>query len=718
MSLPRCFTAVLGAILCLTASVHAQDANATARQQWEDFNHYVLIARPDLAAANASALLAAVDDATLLDIVESSTRAATYESALDRAVGMDSLRELATEIRNRLQQARIERSRDTERIASDIDKLDDGDRPRANAIERLRGSGQFAAPQLLNALMDDDLQQQHPYVMAAMVSVGRPMVYPLAVALPHLEAVTQTQVAQVLGEIGYPRALPYLKQVIDAQATDPHAKRVAQAAYDLISRNIALPANVTAAELFLTLGQNHYATATAGRPLPGYSAAEGTGAVWSYVEGQGLIATSVPGEIFGDVLAMRAARQALTLNPQLDPALSLWLAASLRQENNAPADTDLPPRTPLPAQFYLEMAGPLRQHDVLDRALDNRDPVLALDAIHALGATAGTDALLNRAGTVQPMIRSLSYPDRRVRFGAAIAMTNAFPEEAFPGSHRIVPVLAEMVRQSEQRYALAVSRNGEVAARMQAILSDLGFQATSGPSLAALGEVINANPGLDLVMLSDDLETVAATVRDSASNYQLAMVPMLAMMSNADLPQATLLAESDPRLVVTLRSDDADELRAAVEQATEKFAGRSISGDEAHAYATSALTVLRRIAETRNPIFDVREARPALVLALSDDREGVAQQAGAVLALIDDEVSQSAIADAALDTGRPAAVRVPLLNSLAESARLYGGYLSEAQLDKLLELVKTSRGDLATAAARAHGALTLPTGNVVELITE
>ena len=40
------------------------------------------------------------------------------------------------------------------------------------------------------------------------------------------------------------------------------------------------------------------------------------------------------------------------------------------------------------------------------------------------------------------------------------------------------------------------------------------------------------------------------------------------------------------------------------------------------------------------------------------------------------------------------------------------------QTDRLLELVQSSEGELAIAAARAHGALSLPTANAVKLLTE
>jgi hypothetical protein len=55
---------------------------------------------------------------------------------------------------------------------------------------------------------------------------------------------------------------------------------------------------------------------------------------------------------------------------------------------------------------------------------------------------------------------------------------------------------------------------------------------------------------------------------------------------------------------------------------------------------------------------------------------------------------------------------------LALSATHIGNKLNDLQLDNLLKLVMNSKGDLAIAAARAHGAMTLPTANLVEMIAE
>src|SRR5690606_25830707 len=122
---------------------------------------------------------------------------------------------------------------------------------------------------------------------------------------------------------------------------------------------------------------DQYRRQTVGQEIPGYDAAEGVGVVWAYADDVGLVPVPVPGAVYGDVLAMRAAERALQLDPSLDRALSLHLMANLRRENNLPEGAQDPSYSPdrQEATFYALLAGPARLQDVLAQALTDRDPV-------------------------------------------------------------------------------------------------------------------------------------------------------------------------------------------------------------------------------------------------------------------------------------------------------------------------------------------------------
>jgi HEAT repeat protein len=161
-------------------------------------------------------------------------------------------------------------------------------------------------------------------------------------------------------------------------------------------------------------------------------------------------------------------------------------------------------------------------------------------------------------------------------------------------------------------------------------------------------------------------------------------------------------------------SDDTEALKAAVESATASYTGESIGATQSNEFALSALALLRDVAIDSN-VFQVTDAQPALTQALSDERDPVKIGAANVLALIDNGDAQRALAETALSTEGD--LQLAMLASLADSATYFGNHLSTDQTDRILELVQASSGDLAIAAARAHGALSLPTANAVKLLT-
>lgn len=737
MSSFRAALACLLAILTLLPAAHerafAQEQDQRPAQLWADFNHYVIISRPDMAAAAGQALLDNVDNPTLLEVVEAGDYQ-NYQNNLARAQRIDELAEVAEALEQRIQEARIEQARDEERIRRNIDRLNDGQRPFHNAVERLAGAGQFAVPHMLAALQNERQDELHPWIIEALATMGRPAVYPLATAVPGLDPVTQSQVAQVLGRIGEPMTLPYLKEVLERDDVEDHARQALQQSFDRILQNAPRAEDRSAAELYLDLAAMRYRAASDGRELPGYDAAQDRGIVWEYHDEIGLVAVPVPAAIHGDVLAMRASRRALQLDPEFDAALSQYLMANLRRQNNLPEGETDPSydQDMLEPAFYTMLAGPARQHDVLAQALTDQDVTLALDAITALTHTAGTDALINLNASSQPLLDALSYPDRRVRFGAAQALAKAHPTAEFPEAHRVVPVLAEAVRQKDVQYALVLADDQETLNRRLADVRELGYEALGGQSLAdsAIRTELATRPGIDLILIDQSFEGALDTFQQTQQDYKLSLTPVVAIAAPADQYRLEAEIGDNPRFNVTTPpaeaeqqeaapadgSEDADTssaLRNAIEQATRAYAGEALTGEQSTEVALAALQSLRDIALAES-VYRIGDAEAALIRALEDERAEVARRAANVLALVESGEAQRALAERAFaETGE---LQIVMLEALGDSATHHGNLLAQRQSEQLRDMVQASTGEQSIAAARAHGALSLPTSNAVQMI--
>lgn len=710
-------------------NVAAQPLDKQLAQQWADLIHYIRVARFDLAVSNGEAILqASANPAALLKVVESSIYAKDYEKTLLRARYAKSseqadlakqLNEVAQKMLAMLEQAQKTVIRDPQRIRMAIERLDDGQRANINATRLLTEAAEFAAPLMVNVLLSREPVdvQLRPFVIEAMVAVGRPMVSPLSESLLNLPRIQRQQVAGVLGRIGYPLALPYLKAVLEQENLDQATAKSMKQAFDQIATGRQVPTEASAAQLFLSLAEGYYAEQPSLLLLPD----ESVNQMWIADETGRLSSLSIPTPIFMDVMSMRSARRALQRQNDYSEALSMWVMANFRRENRLPAGVTDPsyPQSMQSPQFYANLAGPRHLHPVLSRALDDRDAELALDAIAALTATTGYGTLLSGQEPTQPILRALAYPDRRVRFEAAFAIAQARPTEAFPGSGRIVPILASAVRQTEQPVLLAIGPNiDEANALAGRLRSAGGYDVLSGTDLDAMSDQLEHVPGVNLLVVQGDAAKVMKTLQLASQNVRLQATPLLAV---ADSQQAILINRAhpdDPMVsVVNANAEDAA-FAQAIAAAMSAAGGDSLSADQAAAYAMRALELLRDAKLTGSPVLKVALAQGAMIEALRDARLPIAEAAGKVLALLDSAQAQSSLADVCLDQAADPLLRTNLLKSLAVNAKRYGSRLSDHQGRKLLELVGSSTGPLADAAAEAHGALNMPTDSGVQLIVK
>lgn len=698
-----------------------------AAKLWEDFIHYSRIARLDLAASSGKAFVALnLSPEALLGVIEAGPYE-DWELDLVRLQRMDqAIASVGKEVEQAIEKARIAVSRDPQRVRQAIEKLDDGARPRINATRRLQAAGQYAAPELLKALLSrsEVNQKLNPYIIEAMVAVGKPIVPALSQALPDLPPVNQQQVAEVLSRIGYPLALPYLRDAAEREGISVETRNALVLAFNNIAALSRVPNNIAAEDLYLKLADDYYSKAE-GLMLEPDAA---TNLMWQYGTETGLTSIDIPTPIFYDVQAMRAARRALQLRPSKSAAYSLWVSANLRRENNLPEGAEDPSysaklRSPM---FYAELAGPAHVHPILQRAMLDRDAELALDAIAALAATAGannavSNSLLKHESDIQPLISALNYPDRRVRYQAAHAIAKAKPTEAFPASSRVVSVLADAIREEGKLYALIIADNIEqMNARASSVKAAGQFTVIQGSTVEDSISQINTVPGIDMIVVETSALRADKILSRIKSHHKLQGAPVVLMLEGGAVTRAQRLLKDDPLVTALSIETDPAEIVNAFKAINDANNGAKLTKEQALDFSLQSLHVLRDLAvnKAEDSIFSILDVKPTLLDALNDSRKEVVLATADVLALLSPQDVQQAIADAALQTSRGASMQVELLKAVALSARLNGNQLSSRQIELLLKLIADSTGNLADAAASAYGSLNLPTERGVELITQ
>jgi len=548
-----------------------------------------------------------------------------------------------------------------------------------------------------------------------MVKIGRPMVAPLCGSLDELPETTKQQVAVVLARIGYPMALPYLKAEMEKPGVDGDTQQVLTIAFNTVLDRTTIPAETSAAQLFLMLSEDFYKN----RESLILDPKAEFNLMWTYTTGSGLSHMEIPTPIYFDAMSMRASKRALKLNPDMAAALSLWNTANIRRENNLPAGASDPSyagmRSP---HFYATLSGPDHLHPVLHRSLEDGDAELALDAIRALRSTSSTRNLLNVQGSLQPLIAAMNYPDRRVRFEAAFAIAESQPHVDFSGAQRVVPVLGEATRESGRLYAAVIAPSiDEINGTVTMVQTGGEYQVLMGNSIEVIQAQIQSVPGVDLIAINSTPEQAAGVIVAARRHFKLMSTPIL-IFTEADAMAAVNRRLGSKRLVYVVdKAAGQEQIAAAVQRATQSTFGAKLNDQQAQDYAVTALQIIKKLQIQHSSTFNATESEPALIEALGDTREPVVLNAGAALSTFPSVEAQQAVGQIAISGDVGVSMQVELLRSLAESARVNGNQLSDIQIDRLIDLIdKTPAGDLADAASEAYGALNLPTSRGVDLI--
>ncbi len=703
-------TMVLTMILLSSAAI-AQDSTDTLSKQWDDFVHYIKIARPDIAISFGKAILDSGAEAQ--DVYTLAVATDAVELVLGRGEKMsDNMAEVVHSLRLVIEEGHQQMRADPVGIADAIGRLVQSRRARINGTKRLLDSGEYAVPQLLQKLMDSDTKPQlRTAIIDLLPKLGKDGVRPLSVALQTDDPDLLEILAHALGEIGYSNAVPRLREVLDSRELLPRTREVFERAVITCGGEAALSKPL--AELYYNQSLAYYDLDESLQPDARYERAN----VWYFKPDIGVEFIQVPREIFCDIYAMRTSRLALKHDPNFYPAVSLWLAANIRKEADLPTGQVDPTRgaDQPAAAYYIRAAGAKYAQEVLQRALEDFDSRVAIPAIEALADTAGTENLLlaTPAGA-QPLVQALTYPDRHVRYRAALSLANALPQSHFEGEDLVLTVINEALRQTGQKSALIIvgdeSRRNELKDVVRAAEHEVIDNTDPGKAIVAGYEA----GGVDVVFISTDPrpeELVAMLRREDA----FAAVPIIISAMNNDALRG--LAKSDGRIVIMGSEVSETSLLDALREARSLTTGEPMDRGQRDDWAVKASEAIRRLGLTGCETFDIERARPILVGSLIAETAAVQVAAAEALAVLASAEAQKSIVTLAGDKFAKLPVRISALKALAESVRRHGNQLEAPQAEVILTIVNgKDPQDLRQAAAQALGAMDLPSDQIKSLI--
>lgn len=699
--------ASIGISVSLAGAVGAQDAEPDLKTQLRDFVFYVNVHQTEAAAGTASEIFGeGMTPREFLEAVEEHGLEDDLDEALGKALRTDELEPVAARMLSMLTDGRLQRARDPSEIERNIEGLVGGLRARLYARERLKAAGEYAMPQLIDALLQRADIQLRTQVQRLLNESGRASVIPLAVSLMEIDPAAQEQVVNVLGQLGYTAAAPYISELREKSLSDP-----VRAACDRALDSLGVSGNT--GELFLQLAEGYYNERDELTSFPG----EEMQLLWDYDPSIGLNPTAIDTEVYHEARAMKLAERAMEHGAQGPSALGLWVAANFSREIDETPGYDNPayPPSMREAMYYAVASGPIIGEVVLGRALEDNDTRLARRAVEAIERTAGPGLIWDRTSGQSPLVDALTYPSRRVQYDAALAIASSQPRSSFNGADRVVPTLASAIRFAGTSYALILTEEEEQYRSIRRVVEAQGYQVLPfGSEVSQIAEAIAEAPGIDLVVTQAAPGRTEPLIDAVRTRSKLSAAPIFSMVATDELPRLRRLYGSDVSVMIRSFGIGEDMLSSALTELVDSASGGVIEADEAREFAIRSLDALRDLSVAGNDVLDVADATTSLVSAMNETTGEVRLQVAEVLSRIGRSTAQSTIAEAALAAN--GTERVDLLGKLAGSAKRFGNQLDASMVEQLVELSATGEDAEATAAATVIGALGLPQSDLVRLI--
>lgn len=675
----------------------------------EDFWHYVSVGRFDLATDKAKALEAG-KPADVLAAFEQAVERRNMGVASELRVNLDEsflswqripeVKENTINLMNLFQKARLDRASNLDYIKSQVQRLSNGRRAYLLAVDQLKASGELSVPVILASLKDPAYKNSQVELRGALKELGYRALNPLLAATESIDPEIQQWVVLTLGDLGYDAAGPELLRI----ATTTNSATMKKAAQDALAA-LHVSSSASLAQLYYEQAEKYYKAKGAITPVKDQFIAY----MWK-LNGANLEKLNIPAEVFNDNMALMLCEKAIKADPTRGDAVSLWLAAAYRREVDLPKDAVDPfwnPERPA-AHFYAVSAGTRHLNAALNRALNDNNPAVALKALTSMQEIVGASNIYEGEET-KPLLAALNYPDRKVRFEAALAVAQSLPQKAFNGQDRIIPVLSEAIIQSGKPGVLVLSSQEAINAWVSTIEATKKYTIRAAATPEAVMTLANTMPGIDVVIIPESdpgAEKLLSLIGSSLQTQRASRLMLVA--SKTASKYATIAASNGLFTVTTSTTETPEELIKSIDDARNRSGGLPLEEKSAGEYTLRAINMVSKLAISRGQVFDLTIAQSPLIQCLNDERAEVAKAAGEALGRLATPGAEAALAAKATNESVEDELRIAFLKDLAVCAKFGGNKLDSGKIDQIVKIAQTNASnEVRSAAAEALGALNI-----------
>jgi len=576
-----------------------------------------------------------------------------------------------------VQDAAYTAARDPDRVKSLVGRVSDpSPLVRAQTVEALQRAGDAAVAPLLQALADPDRQAEHPWIRAAVVELGPPMIDPLLGALEAPDEALRFQVLQTLGRLGTSRAIPFLI----GPALDPSAPEAAhRAAAETLAQIVGSAPSRTEAISYLVRRVREYLQGALAGPLD----YQDNTVFWHW---DAASKTSLPQTYTASeasrMMAARLSRDLIKLAPEDRDVRRLFLLANLTQAKiEAGLDQPLPRGEGTLAARAAQL-GVEAVEDALAYAMQNDYPTAAIAAAELLGDLGDASLVRSDDGQPRPLVQALRHSDRRLRLAAADSIMKLDPRSPYPGSSYLPETLSFFIRTLGSRRVLIAQPRAEKAQTLVGLQNQIGYSADAAGTGKETFQLAVKNPDYEFLLISDAVDSLNAneTIQMFRKDPVTARMPIGLMARQENQRHAEASAELGPLLIAFPRPHDVRSMSFQVSRIADLAGHTRVGYDARLDQAERALQHLTRLAENQQEraFYDMFRVRQAIQAALATP--GLSTGAARIMGLLGCPESQRNLVTLASQHARPLAERQAAAEAFTQAVQRRGLLLTRDEI--------------------------------------
>ena len=641
----------------------------TTAELWRYMNHEIEVGNFKLAAEYLKGFVSKnPSEDELLQIQETEG-----SSAFLRLLTIPEMKAEAKDLVDRVNDVLQKHLSDPKRLNRLIKNLSASPEERAYSVAQLRRSGALAVPALVQALVDSaNNPAEHTSILSALLKLDKNAMPPLYAALNMADTTVRSELIDVFRKRLDTSAVPYL-WYYSASPGQPELirKQASETLADLLG---VKPGQLPLAKEALTQEAEKYYQHKV-------SFGDPSGAkVWRW-DGNQLVSEVLPASQAEEYYGLRAARQALELDPTYVPAQIVFLSIALDKGfQRAGIDQPLSKGSP-GVKDLLASVNPELVIAVLRRALDEHRLPVILAATRGLGELAEVRAARQTPGGPTPVVgRALFYPDRRVQMAAADALLRIPVAPSPAASARVVEILRRAIAGDNVPKVLVADMNEDRANGVAAAVRKAGFEPVVVRTGREILRRLTQAPDIDLLVVDADTPDpqLVYLLGQLRADLNGGLLPLVITAPSNRVESLQRLGDRYRNVWVIPTTLDPEELKRAFTTGIADSMGKPVSETELKDNASLAMDWLLRMSRGELPGYDIRPAATAIMRAVRNNE--LAARAIEAVGRLPGREAQQTLANVVLDPNQPAALRSEAAVELTRHIQEHGLALTRNEI--------------------------------------